>query len=88
MTQLKTVKDSCFFDHITTHAGYVYAFIASLDTTEPEPKMVYNITCDGEALQALAEIPAPVLAEYGVFVSYVEAWANGGELHESLKHDD
>lgn len=70
------------------HEGYIFAFIASLDTSGAEPQMVYNITCDSQPLQALTEIPPPVLADYGIFVSYVEEWVKGGELHESLRHDD
>lgn len=87
-TQLKTVKDACFFHHIVHHDGFIFTCIASLDTQKGVPEMVYNITCDTEPLYALTEIPAPVLADYGIFISYVEAWTNGGELHESLRHDD
>ena len=50
--------------------------------------MVYEITCDEQPLRALTEIPAPVMADYGIFISYVEEWVNGGELHGSLRHDD
>ena len=88
MTQLKIVKDLCFFHHIRHHEGFIFAFIASLDTADGEPRMVYEITCDEQPLRALTEIPAPVMADYGIFISYVEEWVNGGELHGSLRHDD
>ena len=87
-TQLKSIKDICFLHHIRELGGYIFTFIASLDTTTEVPEMVYNITCDNEPLHALSEIPPAVIADYGIFISYVEAWTNGGELHESLRHDD
>ena len=86
--QLKAIQNDCLIHHIFTHGGYIFTFYASLDISNEAPGMVFNITCDNEPLHALTEIPSPVIAEYGIFISYVQEWKNGGELHESLRHDD
>ena len=87
LSQLKTVKDSVCFHEIQQNGDYIFAFIATLDTSE-EICMAYNVTCDNTPIYALSELPPPMLAAYGLFVARVEEWQNGGELHESLRHDD
>jgi len=50
--------------------------------------MAYNVTCDNTPIYALSELPPAIIAAYGLFVGHVEGWKYGGELHESLRHDD
>lgn len=72
---------------IQPYEEHVFTFIATLDTSA-EIKMAYNVTCDNTPLYALSELPAPILAAYGLFVAHVEDWKNGDDLHESLRNDD
>lgn len=87
-SQLKTVKDLACQHQIHPHDEHVFTFIATLDTNGESPVMVYNVTCDNTPIYALSELPPTVLAAYGIFVGHVEGWKYGGELHESLRHDD
>ena len=87
LSRLQTVKDSVCLHEIQPHNDHVFTFIATLDT-KGEPTMAYNVTCDNTPIYALSELPPAIIAAYGLFVGHVEGWKYGGELHESLRHDD
>jgi len=62
--------------------------VASLDTSNDQPCMTFDLTQNGEPVRFLSEIPFDVVMVYGEFIGQVRQWENGGELHELLRHDD
>lgn len=89
LSQLQKLKDSVVQYQIERHDDSVYAFVASLDTTNLEnPHMTFDVTCNTEPVRFMTELPSVILAAYGIFISRVQEWENGGELHELLRHDD
>jgi hypothetical protein len=66
----------------------IFTFVASLDTSNNSVRLTYDVTLNNEPVRLLAELPPTVLADYGIFISRVQHWENGGEMHESLRHDD
>lgn len=82
------LKDSVIRFHTVEDDGAFYAFVASLDTSGDVPRITYDVTLNNEPVRMLSELPPAVHAEYGLFISRVQQWENGGKLHESLRHDD
>lgn len=82
------VKDSVLTYHTVEHDEQFFAFVASLDTSDNSPRLIYDVTVNNEPVRMLADLPPPVIVDYGLFISRVQHWENGGEMHESLRHDD
>lgn len=82
---LTKVQDEAVIYFVQHLDGHVYTFIASLSAQKGVVGIEYEITKDNLAVQALKELPTEIMASYGIFLSNVEEWKNGGELHESLR---
>lgn len=85
---MQLVKDSVLIYHTVELNEQYYAFVASLDTSENIPRLIYDVTVNNEPVRMLNELPLSVIVDYGLFISRVQHWENGGEMHESLRHDD
>jgi hypothetical protein len=88
LSQLQTVKDSIVTYQTLGYDEQIFTFVASLDTSNNSVRLIYDVTLNNEPVRLLAELPPTVLADYGIFISRVQHWENGGEMHESLRHDD
>lgn len=85
--QIQELQDEALTHKIITSGDDTYAFIASLGVGR-DVQMEYEITRNAEPVYGLKELPVDILASYGLFITCVQEWVNGGELHESLRQDD
>jgi hypothetical protein len=77
------------FYHVESLDGEVWSSVASLDMTGTDkPRMTFDLTRNGEPTRLFAEVPAEIIAVHGEFIRHVQDWEQGGELHESLRHND